>query len=273
MPVIVDGREYDLQGVTVYNWKTHPKECPKTPHVNPRRTFVRGIVLHTVHGTADGGVVDTHDESKADLAYAKYQSTTKREVSWHFTVDVDGSIAQSADPVRDVCWHATQTNPFTIGIELVQAPQGDLTRIQLDAMVRLIDFLTRVDVSMMAIQRQIPMRGGQHYRGIISRTLTEFGSGASVNGIYGHRNIWYRSKTGALKPYRGAGDPGDAPFEALFRAGYEAIDFESAQDRSIWSDRQRALGIKVDGIPGPATKAAIRAAGFSSGTYVRRPGD
>lgn len=281
MTIIIDDIEYpfDLQ-VETYNWRTHPKQCPQTTDGNPRSKFVRAIMVHTVHGTAGNTPVhmdipaDDPDPSDEDLKYARYQANTTREVSWHFTVDIDGSIAQSADPARLTCWHGNQTNPFTIGIEMVQKGKA-LTDVQLKSFVALIDLLTRAPAPNMAIQRQIAYANGQHQRGILSRTLTENGSSASMVGIYGHRNVGYRSKDdGKIKSYRGAGDPGDAPFEALRLAGYEVFDYEAKTDQQAWRERQKQLGLPADGLPGPEVRKAIRAQRNSpAGLWVTRPGD
>jgi hypothetical protein len=276
MPIIIGDSDYELDiEADVYNWKTHPKKCPKTTDGNPRKSFARAVMVHTVHGTADGDVAAwNHDPSDEDLKYAKYQAGTTREVSWHFTLDVDGSIAQSADPATWVCWHGNQTNPFTIGIELVQASKGDLTDVQMKSFVALMDLLTRVDHPLLCVQRQTPFKDGKPYRGMLSRLLTEQGSGRTVPGIYGHRNTWYRSKTGVLKPYRGAGDPGDAPFLALKDAGYELLDMEANEDLQLWKTRQAQLGLPDDGLPGPATRAAIKAKlNKPHGVWVPRASD
>ena len=51
-------------------------------------------------------------------------------------------------------------------------------------------------------------------------------------GIFGHRDVTTN---------RGLGDPGDAIFERLASAGYEAVDFAASQDIETWKLRQEEL--------------------------------
>jgi hypothetical protein len=114
----------------------------------------------------------------------------------------------------------------------------------------------------LGIQRQIP----DAYHGRPLKRL--IAGGADVVGIVGHRDV---------TAYRGAGDPGDAIFERLATAGYEAWDFDARVDLTTWRLRQRKLnadrgaGLRVDGVPGPATARALAEAGYPAGLWIRRP--
>lgn len=279
MGVIIGDREYSLNiPVTVHHWKNNPKKAPRnTTDVRPRKRFARAVTVHTTKGTADGGIEHVEPDSmNLDLVFAQYQARTERDVSWHFTIDGDGSISQSADPATDECWHANAVNPYTIGVELAELAHGDLGGLQLKSFVALMDLLTGVDHPMMAIQRQTPVRDGKPFSGMLTRLLGENGAGSQVVGIYGHRNVWYRDKDdGKLKPYREKGDPGDAPFLALLENGYEGFDFEANEDLRIWRVRQQPIGVlQADGVPGRETKKALKATGTRfTGLWVPRPGD
>ncbi len=55
-----------------------------------------------------------------------------RGLSVHFMLDIDGTIYQTLD-VRDTAWHATKSNPRSIGVEIAQIgawPAGDLAAIE-----------------------------------------------------------------------------------------------------------------------------------------------
>lgn len=258
MPILIDGHQYELADsrVITRNHRSHPALIRRNEaHMTKRIRFARAVVVHTVRGTADGSLVDDigeepyfSDVSSADLAYTRYQANTTRSVSWHFTIDTDGSVAQSFDPATEACWHANQTNPFTVGIELVQGGKA-LHESQMAAFVALIDLLTGVGGPRIAIPRV-------YYpdEGVILETLAERNSGARICGVYGHRNVGFRTKTGAVSRYRGNGDPGNAPFVALGLAGYMRV---RGEDAATWvKPHQREAGVPDDGIYGPSTREA-----------------
>jgi hypothetical protein len=75
---------------------------------------------------------------------------------------------------------------------------------------------------------------------------------------------------------RGKGDPGPWIFNALKNAGYELFDFDNGDDKEVWKARQKALGFAdkdCDGVPGPATVRALKAANKPHGIWVPRPID
>lgn len=275
--LVLDGREIAVP-FECRTWRSDPMRVPKATDFYPiaRRAcvpwtgagrpplWIRAIVLHTVHGRKGGTLREgAAPASQRDLWYAQYQARTGRDVSWDFTVDSDGSVAQSNDPLEHVSWHAGSVNVATLGIELVQESDGSLWRQQLEqTLVPLLDVLTRE----LRIQRQIPWHSG----GPDSSVLRRFGDGGADRGglrtvgIYGHRNQTQR---------RGFGDPTSWPFTTLFDAGYEGLDFRADEDRKAWRVRQAQLGIAVDGIPGPGTVAALEASGREHGLWVARPGD
>jgi hypothetical protein len=69
---------------------------------------------------------------------------------------------------------------------------------------------------------------------------------------------------------RGRGDPGDEIYQRLADDGAELLDYVKRQDVDVWSKRQTFLNdhgafLKVDGIAGPNTMAAMHAQGFKRG--------
>lgn len=232
------------------------------------KDWTSGFVVHTTSGTVrlkKKGLI----ESIRDWIYAAYQANTDRHVSWHLTGDTDGSWIQSASD-RWTCWHASQVNPFTDSVELVQGEGRVLTEVQLNSFVYLMDTWTYHT----GIPRVIPWRDGRPYAGMLTRALSAYGAGRTLCCVYGHRNVWYLdAKDGRLKPYRGAGDPSDLPFEALADAGYLKLDVERGEDLEYWKEWQAKLRLDPDGVPGPATRRALITHGLPGGMVVARPGD
>lgn len=97
MSLIIDGQRVETPGLETISWL----DDPKVPRVTDGRRRVpqatRAIVLHTVHGKL-GGLSDKPSvPSTRAERYARYQASTSRDVSWHLTIDTDGTIVQSAD--------------------------------------------------------------------------------------------------------------------------------------------------------------------------------
>jgi len=206
-------------------------------------TWIRAIVLHTTRGIPGGsdprpqrvlpGLGPSRNSARS---VNSWWSTNGQSAGAHLVVDFDGSVACLADLELEQAYHATSVNPHTIGIEIAQGSGAELWDGQLDAVVTLVDWLTK----RFRIQRQIPDK----YRGALQRLRT---GGHDVVGVYGHRD---QSRA------RGSGDPGDAIFARL--AGcYEAFDLNAGADLAMWRQRQRTLGVQADGLPGRATWEAI----------------
>jgi hypothetical protein len=206
--LIIDGQRVQTPGLETISWL----DDPAVPRVRDGRRRVpqsaRAIVLHTVHGKLGPlSDVPSAPSTRAER-YARYQAGTAREVSWHLTVDTDGTIVQSADVAAWTCWHATAVNGWTVGIELVQERDGTTYRPQLAAVVALCDLLC----ARLGIERRVPARGGVPIVGVVPR-LT--GTDGVWSGVFGHRNQTRQ---------RGPGDPGSAVFLALLAAGYAGVD-------------------------------------------------
>jgi hypothetical protein len=206
--LVIDGQRVETPGMETISWL----DDPAVPRVKDGRRRVpqsaRAIVIHTVHGKL-GRVADAPSAPSVRAErYARYQAGTAREVSWHITVDTDGTIVQSADVAAWTCWHATAVNGWTVGIELVQESDGTVYRPQLAAVVALCDLLC----ARLGIERRVPARAGVPIVGVVPR-LT--GTDGPWSGVFGHRNQTRQ---------RGPGDPGSAVFLALLAAGYAGVE-------------------------------------------------
>lgn len=204
--LVIGGARVPVPGVEVVTWLDDPR-IPQATDGRARRTPPVALVLHTVHGRLGPLRPGLSASTRAEV-YARYQARTGRDVSWHLTVDTDGTVVQSTDLVTWTCWHAGQVNGWTIGLELVQDNDGSLYAGQLDALVKLTDAICAA----LAIPRRVPVdRQGRPVRGVIPRLE---GAPHPWEGVFGHRHQTHN---------RGPGDPGDHPFLALLAAGYQGV--------------------------------------------------
>ena len=214
MSLIIDGQRVQTPGLETISWL----DDPAVPRVRDGRRRVpqsaRAIVLHTVHGKLGPlSDVPSAPSTRAER-YARYQAGSAREVSWHLTVDTDGTVVQSNDPGTWYTRHAEHATGYSIGIEMVQQQDSpDLWQAQIDATVRLVTVLCEVfNIPKVTVVNA----SGAPESGIVRdwQEADEGGRQLAFNGVAGHRN---------LTRNKGPGDPGDLPFQALLAAGFRGV--------------------------------------------------
>ena len=263
--LIIDGRVVPVPGRRVISWHDDPLVRLKMPEYGRRRppiANVRQVIIHTTRGIPGG--TDLRKQvirpgagpgTWKRLNLARMWADDDRNSGAHYVVDFDTTIYALADAVREMTYHATAANPMSVGIEIKQGGDAELYAEQLEAVADLVDVLTLE----LGIQRQIPSR----YRGKPFARLSEGGGGGrDVVGVFGHRDQTAR---------RGAGDPGGAIYEVLAARRYERFDFDAGEDLVRWAERQAIMRIAADGVPGPATTAALAARGHRGGLWVLPP--
>lgn len=262
MSLVFSGLAHEVEGLRSVSYLDDSTIAPRITDSDKRARRIRSVIVHTTSGTCRAGKVHPGRLATDDRAgvLARYQTRTARRVSWDYTVGRDGVVIAQNDPLERYSWHATAWNPISVGIELVQDADGSLYAEQLDALVLLVDELTR----RLRIQRQIAWRGDSPILELLARADEHGAKGADLVGVFAHV---HNTRT------RGSGDPGPAPFRALHAAGYEPFDVAAGADLSTWRERQRALGIPADGLPLDQTCAALERAGRPCGLWVPRPGD
>lgn len=274
--LLISGRRVPVPGVKVVTYLDDPKLALRVgrPDGNndgrKRRGAVSKVILHTTKGIPGGKDRRPQDirqgmgpDAKGDERVARFWSTDPTPSGAHLTVDHDGSVAQHADLAAVAAYHATAVNDVSIGIEVYQGAGAELYSGQLEVVRKVVDVITME----FGIQRQFH---APYRRRPLDRLDEANGDGPTCVGVFGHRDQTDR---------RGAGDPGDAIFDVLALAGYEAFDFDRNSDRETWNTRQREINarlavgqrIAVDGIPGPATVAALRALGYAGGLWALPP--
>jgi hypothetical protein len=226
--LVFDGAPLATPGRDTVSWL----DDPKLPHIGARDSddgfsrsagSILAVVIHTSKGeTGPLRTTPSAPSTKAE-SLARYQGRSSRDVSWHFTIDVDGTVVQSADPDVWACWHAGQVNGRTVGIELVQLDDLALYPAQLAAAAWLVELLC----ARYAIPRTVPVGPGcEPWTRIIPELMRrpEGDSGASWRGVYGHRNCSRR---------RGAGDPGDHVVRALLATGFVGVAVDRRGVRTV----------------------------------------
>lgn len=266
MSLLIGGVHVEVPGLMTRTWEEAGVPRLELGEDARRRKsdWVRLVVLHTTKGIPGGRdhrpqkiLLGMGAPSIAAERVAHFWSSDPTPSGAHVVVDRDGDVLCLADLARDCAFHAGPVNDVSIGIEIYQGKDAEIYEGQLEATVVLCDFLART----FGIQRQWPL-----YRTNVASARLEAG-GRNVVGFVGHRSVTTN---------RGTGDPGDPVFSALYRAGYERHDIDDGEDRRVWHERQQAFGWHVkdcDGVPGPATVRALKAAGKPHGLWVSRPGD
>lgn len=255
--LILAGKPYKVDGLAITNFVDDPslKAAPNDTGARRPSAWVRLIINHTTKGIP-GGKNKTPQTIRPGAGkpgkardVAHFYQTQASPNSADCIVGRAGEVVQIADLLTQMTWHATNVNPISVGNEGYQESDGAIYDAVLASMVTLSDAQCRL----LGIQRQIhrPYRGGPFTR------LAK--GGLDCVGVFGHRD-----QTSS----RGSGDPGDLLLDRLAGAGYEVFDFAAGEDRKVWAQRQEALGLVADGIPGPQTVTRLREEGYPHGIWT-----
>lgn len=282
MSLLIAGKKVEVPEVNTLGPGEHPlsRLDPRDYRLRSRGTWVRQLIIHTTGGRWPQHVIEAPGKGGEDESISGYWQRDPKSSGAHLVVDTDGSALCLCDLVEVEAYHATTSNPFSIGLEMCQRKDGGLHRATLVSTLRIITFLCGYDeCDLLFIPFQIP--GHKYARRPIERMRLQ--GGPDMAGVFGHRdNAWtfpWQLTPDQLKRYpegyasRGQGDPGDIIFRMLAAAGAESYDFDLGADRAAWRRRQQRLNtrgakLSVDGIPGPATRRAMRVVGALTGSAV-----
>ena len=262
--IVIGGKAVEVPGVAVHNYLDDKTLALAEYDGRARQTgWVRNIVLHCTVG--DAQVVAPGVGPTAHW-WARYPDIwgsdrkpdgSRNPHGAHAVIDLDGVVGWYADALGECVWHCGQVNnEYSVGIELKQQPDGTIYQVQIDTAIKVVSTLCEG----LGIQRQVHLP----YHGRVAR----LSDGRNVVGIIGHRDC---------DANRGAGDPGNAVLTALVaKGGCERFDFAAEEDLRAWRGRQAALNaqgcsLTVDGVPGPATCAALKSKGYTAGLWQSRP--
>jgi hypothetical protein len=219
-----------------------------------RHAWIRQVIIHTTAGIWPQIIVKNDGPGGECVRYADIWQTDPTHSAAHLVVDSAGTVACLVDLALVTAYHAEGSNPWSIGIEMVQGRDGSLHQATIDATARLVAAICAA----IGIPEQMP-RGP--YRGAPLRRMERVDAagrhqlgGPDCVGVFGHRD-----NTSA----RGRGDPGDAIWTALAALGFRGLDYNGGEDLELGRARQAVLvargeRITVDGLVGPASLAAAR---------------
>jgi len=259
--VVVDGRRIEIPGVRSIDWHENPAVRLKLGEDGGTRADgvrPRNVVLHTTNAPDDVPQVilpGVGPVNKSAENNAIYWRRSPHCAGAHLIVAPSGYVVCTADLATEYSNSAGLVNKYAIGIEIVDtlgAGKTTLWQCQFAAVLAICRFLAET----FGIQEQLqwPYHGS-------ARPVPRLAAGAAdVYGFYGHNDV---TKS------RGPNDPGQRLKEYLMANGFEGFDFAADADKTAWKARQQALGATPDGIPGPATVAALRGAGYAHGLWSR----
>jgi len=259
---IVNGREEEvyMDGVHIPVVNYHDVEDLRLKSGEDMRSrntrWIRMVMWHTTKVTWPETVLpgrgpDVGADLRVNRNWWKINGTAGGA---HFTVDHDGSIAQHADLIVDAAYHGGSANDSSIGGEIYKDERGCIYQGQLRTCVLLTVWLCR----RFGIQMQCPPSNERY---LLERVVA---GGRNCVGVFGHRH----NKRG-----KAPGDPGDAIFDELIKAGFQPRNFSGKGwgvdgDRVRWQAIQRRLCLLEDGIPGPITRDALWEAGYPYGLWT-----
>ncbi len=261
--LLINGRLVQVEGETIIGpgdaaWShLSPGDSrPRDPHFWVRQWFLHKTIADDpeilIPGTGPSGGAE-----RTVTGWQEEFAGSHRFAGAHFVTGHDGVTACLADLVTVETFHATVSNAWSVGHETCELVGGKCYSAALASAVNVCIAGCRA----LGIQLQMP-RVGSYTGHPIKRMIH---GGEDMVGIFGHRD-----NTEA----RGKWDPGEEMFALLAARGVEQWDFDAGEDRDVWGGRQRVLNqtqemkLTEDGVPGPATVAALRAAGHADGIWV-----
>ncbi len=254
--LILNGVAKEVPGIVTSNWRDNNAIRLKMGNDGRSRPKprIRRIIIHSTGGIPGGrdqrpqvilpGFGPPGNAAEDNVGY---WTGNAGQAGAHLLVDRDGSVIQTCDLVTEMAYHMPGTSFDSIGIEIVQfSRDASIYQGQLDVTARLVRWLCG----------QTGVQFQTHWPYRVGRRRLNLDAYQGPVGVFAH----YQGDQG-----RGIGDPGDAMWLALESAGIEKFDFFAHDADVIWKERQRELGVKDDGDPGPTTVAALKAAGYVDG--------
>lgn len=243
---------HDVPGLTIVPPASHggPAWCTLDPgDYRRRRGRPSQICLHSTKGDGPMHVKPGCGLAGAARNVADFWHRDPTHSAAQLVIDRDGAVLCLCDLSYDEAYHATVSNPYSVGIELYQESDNGIYEAVYNAAVILVPALCNLLGIPFTIVADL-------YTG---HPLPRFlDGGPDFRGVLGHR---------ANTEQRGRWDPGDEIFARLQKAGGEPVLAQQRQDIAFATARQRWLNahggaLVVDGAAGPASLAESRRQGF-----------
>lgn len=252
--ILWNGNFYQIEGVETLGPGDYPwikLTMPEDAWWRNTNEWIRQVILHTTKGTWPQSLLHGGGRGGKDKAFADMINNDGVHGSVPLIVDNDGSVACFADVKKVMCWHATVSNNWSIGVEMYQEAFDPVSKT--NPLYEVVEFstvkLTHKLCELAGIPKFIPSRV---YNGHpMARMLR---GGPDMAGVFGHRDNTEQ---------RGQGDPGDHIFELLAASGMRRVDYEKREDIEIGKRVQTHLNqnfgtrLAVDGLMGPLTMALV----------------
>jgi hypothetical protein len=251
--LVIGGQEVLVPGLNIINYRDDPRCALKLgKEMRIRNTrWVRAIGHHNTKNIETTLLPGAGKPVSLAIRLVDFWSLdSTKPAGAHTCVDCDGTVYCMADLLLMAAYHAGLWNEVSVGNEIYEDSKGRIYQAQLDATVKLTEFLCQY----FGIQRQCPPPGYPEIKRIADNIMR----GKDCVGVFGHCHQWQAGK---------AHDPGRHLFEALIAAGFRTFDFNKLEDKEYWSDIQTKMGLQADGVPGPDTRDALHARGFEHGLY------
>ncbi len=260
--LLVDGHLVVVPGVAVVSpheqpWAfvTYGKDCKPRPR-RPQQWILHKTIADDPECALPGaGATGGAERTARYWQQCDGHAYPYRNAGAHLVTGHDGVVACLADLAIAEVFHATVSNAYSVGHETCEMLGGGVHQAALDATVT----TTIAGCRALGIQLQVPKLP---YAGHPLKRMLN--GGHDVVGVFGHRDN---------TEDRGRWDPGDILFDMLRAAGAESFDIAASEDLDAWRRRQADLNARghalvIDGIPGPATTAALKADGYLDGIFA-----
>jgi len=127
--LLLAGQLVQVPGVTVLAPASHggPPRCRlQSGDYRARARPPVQLLLHATKGTWPQHVKPGAGPPGRELAVADYWAQDPVHSAAHIVIGSDGTVACLGDLVRDEAFHATVSNPYSVGIELYQEADGGI---------------------------------------------------------------------------------------------------------------------------------------------------
>lgn len=273
--LLVAGRIVPVPGLTIVNPRDASFARLSSGDYMLRQGRANKCIWHTTKGIWPQRVLPGKGPAGMPKRVADFFFNDPLHSASQFVLGLDGVLLQLGDAALIAAYHATTSNETSVGVEVCQLGDGSIYQAQLDSIRILAPALAEV----LDFAHQVC--SDDYVEGHIIERLKD--GGRDCVGHFGHRDQswkfpWQMTPEQRVRypdgyAGRGRGDPGDFVMQAVRDSDAEPLHFGRREDLAVWARRQRKLNelgatLRVDGIAGASTMAAMRRFGFVNGRAI-----